>query len=350
MRLPGGTVSTSYQQELAIVRTRLQWILLISFIALVVAFPWFSSYYLLRVVSGIGITIVAVLGLNILTGYCGQISLGHAAFVGVGAYISAILTTKLGISFWLALPCAGVGAALIGVLFGLPALRVKGLYLALATLAAHYVIMYVISHASTITGGTAGIRAPRPTFLGVSLEPLKYYYYVILAVTILMTLFSRNFMRTKIGRAFVAIRDNDKAAEIMGINLYTYKLLAFALGCFYAGIAGSLWAHYIGVIDPDHFLLTHSIWYVGMLIVGGMGSTAGVFFGVIFLRLIDVLATEIGPIIADAVPVVSAGIAASLAQMVFGLIIILFLVFEPRGLAHRWQLFKAWYRIWPFPY
>jgi len=349
MRLPGGTFSTGYNQELAIIRTRLQWVLLIAFLLLMVGLPLYAGPYLLRIVCGIGITAVAVLGLNILIGYCGQISLGHAAFVATGAYASAILTTKLGVSFWLALPCAGICAALTGIIFGLPALRIKGLHLALTTLAAHYIIMYAISHATNITGGTAGIQATRPNFFGISLEPLKSYYYVILAITIIMTFFSRNFLRTKIGRSFVAIRDNDKAAEIMGINLASYKILAFALGCFYAGIAGSLWAHYAEVIDPDHFLLTHSIWYVGMLIVGGMGSNAGVFFGVIFLRLIEVMATEIGPILAN-LPLLSVGVAASFAQFIFGLIIILFLVYEPRGLAHRWEVFKTSYRMWPFPY
>ena len=165
-----------------------------------------------------------------------------------------------------------------------------------------------------------------------------------------MSFFAKSLARTRTGRNFIAIRDNDKAAAVMGISLFRYKLLAFAIGCFYAGIAGSLWAHYMTVIDPDHFTLVNAIWYVGMLIVGGMGSFAGVFFGVIFLKGVELAATEMGPSLADLIPGLGSSIAASLAQFVLALIVILFLVYEPRGLAHRWELLKSAFRIWPFPY
>lgn len=350
MYLPGGTFSETYAQDLAIIRTKPQWVALIALFFLLAVFPWVCSSYLLSVISVIAITIISVQGLNILTGYCGQISLGHAAFMGIGAYISAILVTKCGISFWLSLPCAGVGAALIGLIFGLPSLRIKGLYLALATLAAHYIVIYIISHASGLTGGTAGIEAPRPMFFGIRLDSSRSYYYLIIIFTILMTFFAKNLARTRVGRNFVAIRDNDISAEMMGISLFRYKLLAFAIGCFYAGIAGSLWAHYMTVIDPDHFQLVNAIWYVGMLIVGGMGTAVGVFFGVIFLKGVEVVAIEIGPKLADMFPGLGSGIAASLAQFLLALIIIFFLVYEPRGLAYRWGVVKAAFRIWPFPY
>jgi len=350
MRLPGGVFSQSYFQDLAVFRTGPQWFCFVLFMVCLVLLPILFGSYFLSIVSVIAITIISVHGLNLLTGYCGQISLGHAAFMGVGAYISAIMVNTYEISFWIALPCAGLGAAFVGMLFGLPSLRIKGLYLALATLAAHYIIMYVISHAGDITGGTAGMEAPRPTFFGLRLDSATGYYYLLIGMTFLMTFFAKNMARTRVGRNFIAIRDNDKAAEIMGISLFRYKIMAFGIGCFYAGVAGSLWAHYMTVIDPDHFLLINSIWYVGILIVGGMGTTVGVFFGVIFLKGIEVAATEAGPMIAKMIPAIGNTIAASLAQFVLALIIILFLVYESRGLAHRWELIKASFRIWPFPY
>jgi len=350
MALPGGIFNVSYTQDLAVIRTKPQWACFIIFLVFLSVLPWLSGPYFLSLVSMVAITIISVHGLNILTGYCGQISLGHAAFMGIGAYTSAILVTKCGLPFWLALPCAGLVAALIGIIFGLPSLRIKGLYLALATLAAHYIIMYVISHATSLTGGTAGLEAPRPILFGRRLKDAESYYYLLLVITFLMTLFAKNMARTRVGRNFIAIRDNDKAAAIMGVSLLKYKLLAFAIGCFYAGVAGSLWAHYMTVIDPDHFLLINSIWYIGMLIVGGMGTMVGVFFGVIFLKGVELGAMEFGPTLAAMVPALGPAVAAALAQFLLALIIILFLVYEPRGLAHRWEVLKASYRIWPFPY
>ena len=350
MQLPGGHFSKSYSEDMAVIQTGLQWLSLLSFIAALVVVPPFFGRYVLGMLSVIAITIVAVLGLNILTGLCGQISLGHAAFMAIGAYTSAVLVAKYSISFWIALPCAGIAAAFVGLLFGLPSLRIKGLYLALGTLAAHYIIIYAVSHADSLTGGTAGIEAPRPVFFGMSMDGSLSFYYLLLGVTVFLTVFAKNLGRTRAGRNFIAIRDNDKAAEVMGISLFHYKLLAFGVGCFYAGIAGALWAHYMTVIDPDHFPLTNAIWYVGMLIVGGMGTTVGVFFGVLFLKGIELAATELGPTLTDLIPLLGPGVAASLAQFLLAFIIILFLVFEPRGLAHRWELLKNAFRIWPFPY
>jgi branched-chain amino acid transport system permease protein len=249
------------------------------------------------------------------------------------------------------MPCGGLTAALVGMVFGLPSLRIKGLYLALATLAAHFIIIWVLLEPlASLTGGALGIKAPAPTLGGLTFKSDQSFYYIALVVTILMTFFAKNLLRTSAGRAFVAIRDNDLAAEVMGISLFRYKLLAFFIGCFYAGVAGSLLCHDMGWAHVEHFTLDEAVWYVGMLIVGGMGSTVGVVFGVVFLKLLSEFAVMLGPIAADAIPAISAGISAALAQLLFALVIIGFLVYEPRGLAHRWGIIKASYRLWPFSY
>jgi branched-chain amino acid transport system permease protein len=295
----------------------------------------------------IGIAIISVHGLNILTGYCGQISIGHVGFMAVGAYISAILTAKFGWSFWMALPCAALGAGIAGLIFGLPSLKIKGFYLIMATIAAHFIIIWVIIQFQSITGGPDGLPVPKPKIGHFVLKSKASYFYLVMALATLSTLFAKNIIRTRAGRAFVAIRDNDLAAEVMGISLWSYKLQAFFIGCVYAGVAGALLVHYYGLASVDQFPFMDSVWYLGMLIVGGMGSTAGAIMGAISLKLLDELVTIVGPILSAAV---AAQAAASLALIVRGLVIIIFLIFEPRGLAHRWGMIKDYFRLWPFSY
>ncbi|MFW6126427.1 MAG: branched-chain amino acid ABC transporter permease, partial [Chloroflexota bacterium] len=175
-------------------------------------------------------------------------------------------------------------------------------------------------------------------------------YYLLVTVAVIMMYFAKNLVRTKVGRAWLAIRDNDLAAEIMGVDAYYYKLLAFFICSFYAGIAGALWAHYLTVIHPEHFTLTNSIWYLGMIIVGGMGSITGAILGVVFITLLDEMVIQLGPLLGALLPGISQTVSASLSLMAFGLIIMLFLIFEPRGLYHRWQLLKTSYRLHPFSY
>lgn len=350
MGLPCGTLNENYSQDMAIVRTRLQWGLLACFLVFLFLLPLFGSTLLVNMIILVSVQVIAVHGLNILTGYCGQISLGHAAFLAVGAYTSAILTTKLGLSYWLALPCAGLNAAIIGMFFGLPAVRIKGLYLALATVAAQFIIIYVITVARPLTGGIDGIHTPPPQIGNITLDSAQSYYYLAVILAIIATIMAKNIVRTRAGRAFIAIRDNDIAAEVMGINLFRYKLFAFFIASFFAGIAGSLWVHNFGYTHPDQFPLIDSVWYLGMIIVGGMGSTAGAIFGVIFLRLLGELVTVMAPTLASLIPAISTTVAAALGPVVYGVVIILFLVFEPRGLAHRWEIAKANYRFWPFSY
>lgn len=351
MDLPSGTINVSYTQDMAIVRTRLRWILLLLFLAALFTLPLFLSGYGLRLVSTIAIVTIVVHGLNIVFGYCGQVSLGQAALMAVGGYTSAILVTKLGFSFWISLPIAGLLCALAGMVFGLPSLRIKGMYLAVVTLAAHFIIMYAIAiAASNITGGNMGISAPRPRLGIIDFKSDKNYYYIVMIIAVLMTFFTKNLARTATGRAFMSIRDNAIAAEVMGVNLLHYKFLAFSICSFYAGIAGALLAHLNRGLHPDYFTLMDSIWYLAMVMIGGAGRTTGSIFGVIFLVLLDRLATFVGPILAKAFPAISAGVGSALGPILFGAAIVLFITFEPRGLAHRLELFKSKYRRWPFPY
>ena len=346
---PCGTYDVKYEQDLSIARTPAQRAWVIVALIFLLCLPLFIGSHWLSVLSIIAITIICAQGLNILTGYCGQISLGQAAFMAVGAYASGILTTKLGFPFLVALPISGLTAGFIGLIFGLPGLKVKGFYLAMSTLAAQFIIEWGIKHLG-ITGGTSGLTVVPASIGALTIETERASYYLVLIVAMIMLYFAKNLVRTKVGRAWIAIRDNDLAAEIMGVNLYYYKLLAFFICSFYAGIAGSLWAHYLTVIHPEHFVLMDSIWYLGMIIVGGMGSITGGVFGVLFIKLLDELVAFLGPTLAAMLPAIGETVFASLSLMFFGLVIILFLIFEPRGLYHRWEIFKAWYRIHPFAY
>ena len=351
MGLPCGTRSYTYAEDTAIIRTKTQWALLIVFLALLFTLPlYLKSNYWLGVANLIGITLVAATGLNILIGYCGQLSIGHAGFIAVGAYTSAILTNRLELPFLVGLICAGLTAGLIGLIFGIPSVRVKGFYLAITTIAAQFIIIWVINHWENVTGGFMGIRVPYAAIGGFVFQSPASQFYLIMVIATLCVFLAKNLARSRIGRAFIAIRDNDLAAEVMGINLFYYKLLAFFSGCFMAGIAGSLLAHWIGFINTEHFSLTESILYIGMIIIGGLGTTLGPVLGVVFIRLLQQLLT-VGVVPSlEATEVLPAGFATGVTPMLFGLVIILFLILEPRGLAHRWALFKSAYRLWPFSY
>jgi branched-chain amino acid transport system permease protein len=209
------------------------------------------------------------------------------------------------------------------------------------------VVIWLVLHLE-ITGSFKGIYPLAPSLGGFEFDTDEKMYYLIVTVMLIMTYAARNLVRTKVGRAFVAIRDNDLAGEVMGINLYYYKLLAFLISCFYAGIAGSLWAHLITVVNAEQFTLLHALEYVGMLIIGGMGSVPGVFFGVLFIKILNELVLFTSPVLAGAFPWLGASPAAALGLIAFGLAVSIFLIFEPRGLAHRWEIFKASYRLYPF--
>jgi branched-chain amino acid transport system permease protein len=347
MDLPSGTRNYDYATDMAVLRTKTHWAFFIGLLLLVFTAPLYLGNYWLGVFNLIGITIISITGLNILLGYCGQLSIGHAGFIAVGAYTSAILTNRFELPFLVGLISAGGIAGLVGMIFGIPSLRVKGFYLAISTIAAQFIIIWVINHWTSLTGGFVGISVPPASIGGLSLVSQASQFYLIMIIVVIVVFLANNLARSRVGRAFVAIRDNDLAAQVMGINLFRYKLLAFFLGCFLAGIAGSLLAHWTGFMNAENFTMMDSILYIGMIIIGGLGTTIGPILGVLFIRLVQQGITFLSPLLENtfAMP---AGFTTGLGPMVFGLAIILFLILEPRGLAHRWALIRASYRLWPF--
>jgi len=346
---PCGNYRINYFEEFKVFETDFGYFFLVLFLIFLACLPLMTGPYLTFIFNIIGINIIAALGLNLLTGFTGQISIGHAAFVGIGAYTSGILATKLGLPFLVALPAAGLTSAFVGLIFGLPSLRLKGLYLAIGTLAAQFIIEFVIVRWEGLTNGVAGMYMPKPTIFGINVGSEHSFFYVNYAIVFLMLFFSKNLIRTRIGRAFIAIRDNDRAAEAMGISLFGYKLLSFAIGAFYAGVAGCLWAYLTSAINPDQFSIGLSIEYLAMIIIGGLGSNLGSVFGAVFLTSLHEILRVVAEYILTVAPQFVT-ILMAIREFIFGLIIIIFLIFMPDGLADRWRVVKAYFHLWPFSY
>lgn len=344
MKRPSGLFNINYNQEVAFVRTPFQWAMLGLGIFVAYALPLFISVewwdFFIRVWT-IGI---AVVGLTLLTGFCGQISLGHTAFMAVGGFVGAIVL-KEGIPLALALLLAGTAGGMTGLIFGMPALRIKGFHLAFSTLAAFYIVRFILVH---YVGGDVGYYVAPPSLFGFSLDSDLRIYYLALTTCIVMTYFAKNLTRCKWGRAFVAIRDHDIAANTLGVNVYFYKLAAFFVGCFYAGVAGLILVIYMGWASVDYFTLFDNIWYLGMIIVGGMSSISGAFMGLFFILGIVEVGDVIAPSIAAAFPQVSGTIIGAIPVLLVGITLVTFIVLEPRGLAHRWNILKNSVRLFPF--
>ncbi len=349
---PCGNYNEQYEQELTIFETdfgRL-WLWVGMFILFGVL-PFITSAYILYILNTVGIAAIAAIGLNLLIGYTGQISLGHGAFFGVGAYATAILATKAGFPIWISVPAAGVITALVGMVFGIPSVRLKHLYLTIATLAGQFIIEYVLVQWESLTGGAEGIVLPTPVLFGFELSDDRALFYVIFFCFVVMTWMAVNIVRTRYGRAFVAIRDNDRAAEGMGIPIFLYKLLSFAISSFYAGFAGGLWAYVMMSITPEPFTLWLSIEYIAMIIIGGLGSISGSVFGAIFIITLNEVLSHVTEVLMNMGA--STGMAITIAplrEFVFGLAIVLFIIFEPKGLAEVWRIVRASFRLWPFSY
>jgi branched-chain amino acid transport system permease protein len=294
----------------------------------------------------VAINVASTAGLNVLTGYTGLVSMGQAAFMGLGGYTVAILQIRFGTPMLLNLLAGGVVALLAGVLVGLPSLRVKGLYLAIATIAAGVLAHFIFSHYTSLTGGTTGLTLPPAQIFGLELDDSFKLYWVIVPITALMLLGVANLFRTRIGRAFIAIRDRDISAEVLGIPLLPYKLLSFAISSFYAGVAGGLFAYFFRAVTPESFPLLMSIFFLASVIVGGMGSVLGSILGAVFMTLVpEVLKLVVGwlPVGDNAMLVLS-----PVRTIVFGLMIVLFLIFEPHGLAEVWRRVRRFFHLWPF--
>ena len=340
----------SYSQDERIFRTRFKRMCLAGFFALVALSPLVLNdghYFIVNLVLAY---LIAALGLNLLMGVTGLLSLGQAAFVGVGAYTSALLVTGLGLPLALAIPCAGLTAAAAGVIVGVPSLRIKGFYLMVATLAFQFVIDYLIVHWEGLTRGIRGIELPTPVILGIPLASQTRFFFFLFLVAALMIWGARNLLRSKIGRAFVAIRDNDVSAEIIGIPVFRYKLLSFAIASFYAGVAGAIFSAMQRAAMPQDYSLMHSVMFLAMVLVGGAGSVLGTIFGVGFVALVPFVLDFIVSWLALVYDPNVTIYLGPVKDLTFGLLIVLFIIFEPVGLVGVWVRFREYFRIWPLPY
>ena len=349
---PCGNYKEKYEEELTIFTTDFGRLWLwIGLFLLFVAIPFISSNYTIYVINHIGIAAIAAIGLNLLIGFTGQISLGHGAFFGVGAYAAAILATAVGFPFWLSVPCGGLITALVGMIFGLPSIRLKHLYLTIATLAGQFIIQYLLLTWESLTKGPMGIMLPRAKLFEIDVKGDRTFFYVIFVCFVVLTWVAVNLIRTRYCLAFIAIRDNDRAAEGMGIPIFRYKLLSFAISSFYAGFAGGLAAYYIGSITPEPYTLMLSVEYIAMIIIGGLGSIPGSVFGATFIIMLNEILSEAAKYFMN-LPAF-AGVALTIAplrEFIFGLAIVLFIIFEPRGLAEVWRIIKSSFKLWPFSY
>ena len=343
-----GDFRTSYQSDMAVFDSNLSRWLLAALCLALLAFPSFATSYWLDVVSRVGIAVIAALGLNLLTGFTGQISLGNAAFLSVGAYTTAWLSNK-GVPFVLAMYLSGLVSALVGMVFGIPSLRLKGLYLAIATLAAHFIIAFVVTHWDSVTGGVNGTSVEAARIGSFVFDSDQRLYYIVLAAASFHLWFAKNLFRTRMGKAFIAVRDHDISAEVMGVNVFKYKLYAFAVSSFFVGVAGSLLAYQARIISPENFPLSVAIDQLGMIIIGGLGSVLGSIFGAAFITLLPELLRIGTSALSGQLPTL-VQIFAALKLGVFGLTIVLFLIFEPDGMAARWHRIKAYWKLYPFSY
>ena len=349
--LPAGDFRTSYAADTTIFPTKASRNFAIAGVVAICFAPLLLSEYWLSLLIQIGVFGIAALGLNVLVGFTGQISIGHAAFFGFGAFTSAYVSSKLGVPVFFAIPVAGVVTAAVGLIFGLPAARLKGLYLAIATLAAQYILLDFFSRAEWFSGGSVPAIAEPFSIFGYQLRGDRQYFYVVLAYVVICFLAVTNLMRTRDGRALVAVRDHYLSAEIMGINLTKYRTLSFGIAAFFAGVGGALYAHYNQVVSNEGFGIDRSIIFLAMIIIGGIGSVMGTLMGAAFMVLLpesmEWLSAMLRGSTIDQVLALKNNIAF-LREMAIGLIIVVFLIFEPDGLAHRWRQIKAYWKLYPF--
>src|SRR5262245_2397041 len=349
-----GVLKTSYEADMALYPLPIaRWAVGILAVLFFLVIPLGLHEYYLSVANLVWIAIIGALGLNILVGYTGQVSIGHGAFMSVGAYTAANLVTRLGSPWPVNLLAAGLMAALVGSIVGIPSLRIKALYLAIATLAGQLIIEWTINHVTFISGGVqASIEVPRPRLGSMVLSSQRDMYYFMLVFVVLAIVGTMNLVRSRIGRAFIAIRDQDIAAEIIGIDIFHYKLLAFAISSFYAGVTGVLYTYFLGIANYEQFQIGVSIDYLAMIIVGGLGSVLGSIFGAIFITLLPIvirLSMEaFGGLILS--PQTVLNLIPNLRLMLFGALIVVFLVMEPDGLNRLWRNIRSYFRIWPFAY
>ena len=361
--LPCGTYHQSYSQDHAWWQTKfIKGKMILLFVLLFVVIPRYADSYWLSVCNQVGYTILGALGVQLLIGFCGQITLGHAAFIAVGAYTSTLLILEFpwpvvllnwGLAYPISIIIAAIAAGLWSVLFGLPSARVKGFYLILTSMAAQFITVgfIITQYVAQIGGRGQAFSLPVGT---IKIGPwiidsdLKVYFMMLVLVVICI-LGMVNLLRSKAGRAWVAIRDNDISAEVMGINVFKYKLLAFFVAGFIGGIAGAFWISNLAAISPEHFPWFWSLWLVGVILIGGVGSIHGAVFGSLFMVVVmELLQLAIMPL-ANIYPKLLMDFLF-IKEATFGLAICVFMIFEPDGLAYRWWQIKNFFNLWPFSY
>ena len=333
---------TDYAQDVDLIKHDGQkfWYGLLMLVML--AAPWLFTEYYLAQLTFVLIYAIVGLGLMLLAGFTGQFSIGHAAFLGVGAYAQAVFTGQ-GVPFPIALALAGLLSGAVGIVVGLPALRVKGIYLGIATLSFGFIVEEVFARWESVTGGNAGIHVKAPDMFGWKLDTGNEFYYLCLLLTVIATFGILNLLRSPTGRAFVAIRDSEISAQSMGIHLARYKTLSFALSAVLAGIGGALYAHKLQFISPDQFNILQSIDLLLMVVIGGLGSVHGAFLGAIFLIAMPQLISLTKDYLPDVI-----GQAPGLQGLVYGVVLIGFVLFEPLGLYGRWLKVRTYFQTFPF--
>ncbi|MES2161355.1 MAG: branched-chain amino acid ABC transporter permease [Pseudomonadota bacterium] len=346
-----GQFKTSYQADSQIFPILQDRIALFALLAVaIVVVPLFASPYALSaILIPFLIFSLAALGLNILTGYAGQLSLGTAAFMAVGAFASYNFLARLpGLPVLLAFVLGGLSAAMVGIAFGLPSLRIRGFYLAASTLATQFFVVWCLTKIPYLTNYSSSgvITAQKIAILGYQFDTPSRKYLLVLGVVAVMALLAKNMIRSNVGRSWMAVRDMDVAAEVIGFRLMRTKLLAFAVSSFYCGVAGALYAYaYLGTVEPEAYNLDLSFRILFMVIIGGVGSVLGSFLGAAFIVLLPVFLNIFAHSLA-----LPTSVASNLELMVFGALIIFFLIVEPHGLARLWQIGKEKLRLWPFPH
>jgi branched-chain amino acid transport system permease protein len=361
--LPCGAYHENYTQDHAWWQTKfVKGKMVLLFLLLFGAIPWLGDSYWISVCNQIGYTILGALGVQLLIGYCGQVTLGHAAFLAVGAYTSTLLIlefpwpkflTDWGLAYPLSIIIAAVVAGIWSVLFGLPSAKVKGFYLILTTMAAQFVTVdFIITQYVSQIGGRGQAFSLPPGTIKIGpwvIDSDRKVYFMMLVLVIMCVIGLANLLRSRTGRAWVAIRGNDVSAEVMGINVVKYKLLAFFVAGFIGGIAGAFWISNLAAISPEHFPWFWSLWLVGVILIGGVGSLYGAIFGSIFMVVVmELLQLAIIPL-ADTYPKLLMDFLF-IKEAAFGLAICAFLIFEPNGLAYRWWQIKNYFNLWPFSY
>lgn len=343
-----GYFRTSYETDIALLGTRTQKAALAALATALIAFPLFDAPFLLDLANQVLLAIVGAVALMLLTGFAGQVSLGHAGLLAAGAFTTGVLFKEVGAPFWLTLPASALTGASLGVVFGLPSLRLRGLYLAVSTLALHFIVIYAGNEYETHRGYSTGVIIDPPRMGDWVLSDARAWYALLLGAALAAVLFALNLLRSNTGRAWRAIHGREAVAEALGINVPAYKVLAFVISSTMTSLAGCLFAYYRGFVSAEAFSLFLTIQYVAMVIIGGMGSILGAVLGAAFVTLFP-YAIE-GLMNSLPVPETWANSVFAVNYTAFGLVMILFLLFEPQGLVGIWRRIQNYFVMWPFRY